>query len=136
MERQGRADKGEGIWWRLEPPKNSNKFPPYKTGSDDGEVETKVVGDSGGGGSSDPTDLDTKIKKKREKNRKKEREGPRYRDRALFGHDLPHPEVRAGGAALTRAERGCVGSGGVGFCFSGSFFLEYLECWQTTDKVF
>jgi hypothetical protein len=80
-------------------------------------VEQKVVDGKGGGGDLDPTDLDAKIKKKREKKGK----GPRYRDRAFFGHDLPHPEVRDGGAALTRAEKGWVGSGGVGLFFSGSF---------------
>ena len=91
LERQRCADKREEIRWSLEPPKNSNKFPSYKTGSDDWEVEQKVVDGRGGGGGSDPTDLDAKIKKKREKKRKNERERTTLPRSGLFWSRSPSP---------------------------------------------
>ena len=75
-------------------------------------MKRKVVEDrgGGGGGGSEPSDLGAKIRKKR----KTKGKGPRYRDWTISGYDLPHPEVRDGCAALNRAEKGWVGSGGVG----------------------
>ena len=61
------------------------------TGSGDGEVEIKVVGVSGGGGSLDPTGLYTKIKRKGEKNRKKEKERAALPRSGLFGSRSPSP---------------------------------------------
>ncbi len=44
--------------------------------------------------------------------------GPRYLDRTIAGHDLPHTEVRDGSTALSGAENGSEGLGKVlGFFF-------------------
>ncbi len=68
------AENIEGICWRLEPPKDSNKSPLYKTGSDEREMKRKVVEERGGGGDSEPSDLGAKIGRKRIKKGKNERE--------------------------------------------------------------
>jgi hypothetical protein len=80
-----------------------------------------VVGVSGGGGSSDPTGLGTKIKRKGKKNRKKEKERAALPRSGLFGS---RSRVRAGGAALTWAGNGSVSSGRGGFCFLWKFLGE------------
>jgi hypothetical protein len=50
-----------------------------------------VVGASGGGGSSDPTGLGTKIKRKGKKNRKKEKERAALPRSGLLGSRSPSP---------------------------------------------
>jgi hypothetical protein len=65
-------------------------------------MRTKVEEDWDGGGGSNPTGLGAKIRRKRKRKGKNEGEmatPPRSDHR---GHDLPHPEVRDGGAALKR----------------------------------
>ena len=92
------------------------------TGSGDGEVETKVVGVSGGGGSLDPTGLYTKIKRKGEKNRKK-REGkdrateigPFWVSISLTRRWGPAAQPWPGLKTIEWVQEG------VGFAFSGSF---------------
>jgi hypothetical protein len=46
--------------------------------------------------------------------------GPRYQDLTIFGHDIPHPEVREGHVALSKEEKG---SDGLGF---GSLLCKVL----------
>ncbi len=65
-----------------------------------------------------------KEERRGEQKRKAKGEGPRYHDRTIAGRDLPHTEVRGGGATLNGAENGSEGfKGSVGFfLFSRRFF--------------
>ncbi len=45
-------------------------------------------------------------KEKAKEKTKVNRNGPRYQDLTISGHDLPHPEVREGHAALSKEEKG------------------------------
>jgi hypothetical protein len=56
--------------------------------------------------------------KKANENGKGKGKGPRYRDRTISGHDLPHTEMRDGGVALSGAENGSEGLGKVVGFFS------------------
>jgi hypothetical protein len=87
-----------------------------------------VVEDRGGGGDSELTDLGAKRRKKR----KTKGKGPRYRDRTIFGHDLPHTEVRDGRAALNRAEKGSDGfkRGRLGSSLEGSGFVSLSRAYR------
>ena len=56
-------------------------------------------------------------------NGKEKGKGPRYRDRTISGHDLPHTEVRDGDAALSGAKNGSERLGKVLFFFFFFFSL-------------
>ena len=65
MKKQNCAAKREGVRWRLESPKASSKFPPYKLRSDEGEVKRKVGEERDDDGNSEASDLKAKRRQKR-----------------------------------------------------------------------
>jgi hypothetical protein len=82
----------------------------------------RKVGEGGGGGDGgdlDPSDLVDKKRRKEKLTGKTKRKGNesenglRNRDQTISGLDLPHPEVRAGRAALSTEEKGLGSEGWV-----------------------
>ena len=97
------AENREGICWRLEPPKNSNKSPLYQTVSDEREMKRKVVEERGGGGGSEPSDLGAKMREKRETKGKNKRERATRRRSDHLWSQSPSP----GGERRSRSLKPC-----------------------------